>query len=273
MKTILYTLIILFLTGCVASKKQIDNSKELSNDTINILYNDTVIMTSPYIVSRDVIEVSDNLRNNNLEISVSKGNKSNLKPKNNNLDSFNIIDKIDYKNLNNKTGIIAYNVPANFKVNEWSTIKLRITRDNDVKSIVVGDRDIPIVLKDSDDKIILESIKVDEYITASLYSDDADIKLINNKNQRLYDNGYTEWIWRIKPNKSNNCYLKMTITLSERDLVVYEKEIPVSSNWLWSFSNWVAKWWQAITATVITPILIPFFIWLRNRKKSKDKDS
>ena len=38
MKTILYTLIILFLTGYVASKKQIDNSKELSNNKNQRLY-------------------------------------------------------------------------------------------------------------------------------------------------------------------------------------------------------------------------------------------
>lgn len=186
---------------------------------------------------------------------------------------YNIINYTDTtKILDKGFGTIAYNVPQKFVVNEYSTIKLRISRSKNIESIIIGDRNIPIVGTNSNDNIILETIQIDSIMEASLYTDDGifEVFMVNKNNkQSLSDLGYTEWVWRVRPLKSGNHYIKMLITISGRDIVVYEKNIPVESNWSFSFSNWFSKWWQAITATIVTPILIPFFIWLYNRRKKK----
>jgi hypothetical protein len=189
---------------------------------------------------------------------------------------YNIINYINVEKLiDSNFAIIGYNIPTHFKVNKKTTIKLRISKENTIESVVIGNRNIPIVGLGSSDNIILETIKVSDQMSAKLYTDKEYFltELVNSGSvQNIEEFGYTEWVWRVTPLKSGNSYIKMIITISGRDIVVYEKEIPVESNWSWSFSNWLTKWWQAITATIITPILIPFFIWLYNRKGKKSKE-
>jgi hypothetical protein len=166
-------------------------------------------------------------------------------------------------------------VPSYFKVNQKATIKLRISKENTIESVVIGNRNIPLVGLSSSDNIILETIKVSDQMSAKLYTDKEYfvVELVNSgSTQNIEEWGYTEWVWRVTPLKSGSSYIKMIITISGKDIVVYEKEIPVESNWSWSLSNWLIKWWQALTATIITPILIPFFIWLWKRKKRKSKE-
>lgn len=186
---------------------------------------------------------------------------------------YNIVNYTDTtKVLDNGFGTIAYNIPDKFRVNEYSTIKLRISKSKEIESVVIGDRNIPIIGTNSNDEIIVETIKVDNLMSANLYTDESlfEVSMVNkNSEQSLYNDGYTEWVWRVRPLKPGNHYIKMIITISGRDIVVYEKNIPVESNWKFSFSEWVSKWWQAITATIITPIIIPFIIWFYRRRKNK----
>jgi hypothetical protein len=170
-------------------------------------------------------------------------------------------------------GIIAYNVPKKFKVNEYSTIKLRISKSDDAIAIVGGNRGISIIGKNSKDKVILESIKIDDIMTAILYSDNdsAIIELVNkNETQNIHKNGYTEWIWRIKPLNDKPNYLKLIISISGRDIVVYEKLIPVDGNLWFESVSWIEKWWEVLATTLIIPIVIPIFIYYK-RKSNKER--
>ena len=189
------------------------------------------------------------------------------------LTEYNIINYTDTtKVLDNGFGTIAYNIPNKFRVDEYSTIKLRISKSKEIESVVIGDRNIPIVGTNSNDEVIVETIKIDNLMSANLYTDESlfEVSMVNkNAEQSLYKDGYTEWIWRVRPLKPGNHYIKMLITISGRDIVVYEKNIPVESNWKFSFSEWFSKWWQAITATIVTPIIIPFIIWFYRRRKNK----
>jgi hypothetical protein len=185
------------------------------------------------------------------------------------LRELNIVNNTDINKNSDDYGIIGYNIPEKFKVNEYSNIKLRITKSMDIESIIIGDRRIPLISEDSKDKIILETIKIDDRMTANLYTDPNlfEVSMVNEKSeQSLYEEGYTEWVWRVRPLKPGNHHIKMLITISGRDIVVYEKNIPVYSNWSFSFLVWFSTWWETITATIITPILIPFFIWLYKKK-------
>lgn len=193
------------------------------------------------------------------------GKKENLIDINNKIDT----SLVKYDDI----GIIAYNVPKKFKVNEYSTIKLRISKSDDVIAIVGGNRGISIIGKNSKDKVILESIKIDDIMTAILYSDNdsAIIELVNkNETQNIHKNGYTEWIWRIKPLNDKPNYLKLIISISGRDIVVYEKLIPVDGNLWFESVSWIEKWWEVLATTLIIPIVIPIFIYYK-RKSNKER--
>lgn len=267
MKFYLYILLsMMVLQSCFTNKKisQIENIdhqiEDIEERTEEQDTNDIILDTiQPYPVLENQLNRQEE---NNDRINVEKKVKT----------SYNIINYVDTtKLLDNNFGIIAYNVPQTFKVNKYSTIKLRISRNKKIESVVNGDRNIPIVGTGSSDNVILETIKIDEYITAKLYTDEGvfEVELVSTPNQRISEDGYTEWIWRVRPLKSGTHYIKMLISLSDKDIVVYEKDIMVESDLSWSFSNWFIKWWQVIMTTIITPILIPFIIWLWKKKKSE----
>jgi len=196
------------------------------------------------------------------------GKKENLIDINNKIDT----SLVKYDDI----GIIAYNVPEKFKINVYSTIKLRISKSDDVVTIVEGDRGISITGKDSKDKVILESIKIDDTMTAALYSDNdsAIIESVNsNETQNIYENGYTEWVWRIKPLNDKPNYLKLIVSISGRDIVVYEKTIPVDGDFWFESTSWLEKWWEVLATTLIIPIIIPIVIYYKKKKKLNKEGS
>jgi hypothetical protein len=186
-----------------------------------------------------------------------------------------IINNIDINNLHaSHFGVIAYNIPQDMLVNKYSTVKLRISRVGSEGNIIIGNRNIPIVFPDSRDKIVLETINIDEWITAKLFSDSKSFLIESNSSQTQRisdDNSYTEWIWRIKPIKGGDNYLIMTLSLLDRDIVVYEKVIWVNSDTMYNLENWFFKWWQIITTTILIPFLIPVFRYLFHKREKRDR--
>ena len=184
----------------------------------------------------------------------------------------NKIDTVLVKDDN--IGIIGYNIPNTFEVEKYSTIKLRISKKHDVEEIINGNRGITIVGNQVNDDVILESLEVSDTMSAKLYSDTTNtiVELVSSgSEQRLYDTGYTEWIWRVKPLSNKSTYLKLIITITDRDLVVYEETIPVQGNMWYSIEKWISKWWELLATTLIIPILIPIFIYYRKKKKKSSK--
>lgn len=274
MKYIIFSLILLF-SSCRLSKDSVSSDYDLNEVSNNLEVIDEYAYDEAYPQSNpdtsdlelDWRYVQELSYYEQEPVTVSSPVNSTI------LTEYNIINYTDTtKVLDNGFGTIAYNIPDKFRVNEYSTIKLRISKSKEIESVVIGDRNIPIVGTNSNDEVIVETIKIDNLMSANLYTDESlfEVSMVNkNSEQSLYKDGYTEWIWRVRPLKPGNHYIKMLITISGRDIVVYEKNIPVESNWKFSFSEWFSKWWQAITATIITPIVIPFIIWFYRRRKNK----
>lgn len=259
----LYILFVLLLGSCSLSKESTCDSKKLEKvskvDTVSFKKEENNLESNEEYIDHSAVETP----------SVSSPISKNI------ITEYNIVNYTDTtKVLDNGFGTIAYNIPDKFRVDEYSTIKLRISKSKEVESVVIGDRNIPIIGTKSNDEIIVETIKIDNLMSANLYTDESlfEVSMVNKNNeQSLYKDGYTEWVWRVRPLKPGNHYIKMLITISGRDIVVYEKNIPVESNWKFSFSEWFSEWWQAITATIITPIIIPFIVWFyRKRKKTSN---
>lgn len=274
MKNVYYILLIIsVIWSCGTRKEPISKNEmivyEFKKNVNDSIYTNKDNNNISYIDQSDRLFLSYPVPKH--ERNVVDSNHDTLNVSSENIVTINKIDNDEVKK--EEVGIIGYNVPNKFKINVYSTIKLRISKENNVDIIVNGDRGISIVEKGSRDKVIIESIAIGDRMKAKLYSDDSSaiIEMVNdNTEQSIGENGYTEWVWRIKPLTNKDNYLKMIITISDKDIVVYEKLIPVESDFWYSFVSWIERWWQVLATTLIIPIIIPIFIYYRKKRKTKD---
>ena len=175
-------------------------------------------------------------------------------------------------------GLLAYSVPSEMTVGKNYSIKIRITKDSlEKKTLIIGDTKIPINDTTIHSIITIESIRVSSVMSAALTTDNEENFKISSKStetQNIENFGYTEWEWNVMPLKSGEhdlkLIIKVRITSEEgsffKDIVVFEKKVPIKSNPSYSFFKIAEKYWQWSLSTLI----IPFFIWLYNRKKKKE---
>lgn len=169
-------------------------------------------------------------------------------------------------------GLIAYNVPNELELGNFYTIKLRISSEIDKVKIVRGERGIEITARSEDEKVILEHIQVDSLMEAKLSSDveKLQIELLSENEQCILDRGYTEWVWRIKPLKSGPIFMMLSVNISGKDIVVYEKTIEVKGKPVRSTFQWLIDNWEAFFTLIVIPILIPIFKKIKKNKKEED---
>lgn len=268
MKKVFYILLIISIIWSCGTKKKLLPK----NDSIE--YNFKRVDDSIYAIKDKSINVYEQVDKLSLTIPNTRHRRTVVDSNRTTTKTIVSINKIDNDEVKKEgVGIIGYNVPDKFKINVYSTIKLRISKENNVDIIVNGDRGISIVEKGSKDKVIIESINIGDKMKAKLYSDDSSaiIEMVNdNTEQSISEKGYTEWIWRIKPLTNKDNYLKMIITISDKDIVVYEKIIPVEGDIWFSFVSWIERWWEVLATTLIIPIVIPIFIYYKKKRKSKN---
>lgn len=194
-----------------------------------------------------------------------------------------IIDKVESikQNKNLIKGLVAYSVPDEMTVGEDYNVKIRITKDStQKKTLIVGDNEIPINDTTVNSTITIESIRVSSIMSATLTTNSDDNFKITTKSsetQNIENFGYTEWEWNVMPLKSGEHELKLIIKVritsedgekSFKDIVVFEKNVLSKKNVSYSVKKLINKYWQWSLSTVI----IPFFIWLYNRKKKKKEE-
>jgi hypothetical protein len=281
MKSLIYVLLFfIILSSCKVSNKLVDNInvKEYSvlvviDSCDNII--DNHLETDSIYIKKDVI-----LESNNNEVNVDPNkdkhqidNKEKL-PKN--TDNVKIVDKVKNDVGKIGEGIIAYSVPNEMIVGKYYSVKLRISKDTDKSKLILGDREIPINDASVSSKITIESIRVESVMSAQLISEEVSFKIEpkSTEFQNIEDNGYTEWQWRITPLKGGSNFLKLLVKVrvkSEneefyKDIIVFDKNVDVKSNALFSFKTWLSNYWQWIISTII----IPFIVWFY-KKKSEEK--
>lgn len=196
-----------------------------------------------------------------------------------NIENMEIIDKAD-DDSTSSTGTIAYSVPSEMKVGQEYKITLRITKQKGSaveRTLILGDREIPISDTNINSKIFIENIRVERSMSAELLSEDGAFKITplnTEKNQIVEDESYTEWGWVIVPLKSGTSYLKMIIKIkivadgetNYKEIVVFDKNIEVKSNVKLEVKSWLGQYWQWLMTTIIIPLVVFFY-----KKKQADK--
>jgi hypothetical protein len=284
MKNFIYILFILILNSCVKSKEVINNNdgdgslkpnSEKNNKT------DTIFIDSLFV--NPIIKIKENKTEESQVIVSETQNPPKLEvdkkenPKVENEVKVEVTDNTTLDDITNESvGIMAYSTPEQMVVGKSYTIKLRISKEKNKIQLVSGDRNIPINDINTDSKVVIESIRVEPIMSANLITEDGKFIITTSSTeiQNIEDKGYTEWGWRITPLKSGENFLKLVVKvriISEngdfyKDITVFDKNIEVKSNVVFSIKTWLSNYWQWL----ITTIIIPFIIWFY-KKKSEEK--
>lgn len=279
MKCSIYVLLFfIILSSCNVSKKLSNDSINVDKDSVIVSVDSSYIenlVDSVYIEKDDNLEVNANIKEVD-NLNKDKHQIDNKKKITKNTDNVEIIDKVKNNVEKIGEGIIAYSVPNEMIVGKYYSVKLRISKDTDKSKLILGDREIPINDVSVSSKITIESIRVESVMSAQLISEEVSFKIEpkSTEFQNIEDNGYTEWQWRITPLKGGSNFLKLLVKVRVKneneefykDIIVFDKNVDVKSNALFSFKTWLSNYWQWIISTII----IPFIVWFY-KKKSEEK--
>lgn len=280
MKNLFIILCILLISSCQTKYRTIFKPK-FDKDKVDSTLTDTTnldTLSSNGDGVPDYIDYDDTIVVKNVGVGVSNNNPKVIKTNNRKPSSVGEVEMVDNTDSTKTSeGIIAYSVPTDMIVGQKYNVKVRITKDRSGKSVlVVGDRNIPINDASVDSKITIEDIRVEKTMTADLVCDTTSfsIQSLSSKVQNIEDKGYTEWAWLVTPLKSGKGYLKLIVKVRidenvQKDIVVFDKNIEVKPDRVYSVRTWFGKYWQWLISTII----IPFIIWLyKRRKKEKEEE-
>jgi len=282
MKYFIYILFLLILQSCVTSKDLpidiIIEKESIKIDTTNFI--DPDIHEKDTII-REMMIINEDKTNESKENKEEVNNENQNRPKVNKEEKEKVkVDVVDNTTLeditNESVGIMAYSTPTEMTVGKSYTIKLRISKEKNKIQLVSGDRNIPINDVTVDSKVTIESVRVEPIMSANLISEEGKfiITPASTETQNIEDKGYTEWAWRIVPLKGGQNFLKLVVKVRivnengefYKDITVFDKNIEVKSNVVFSIKTWLSNYWQWL----VTTIIIPFIVWFY-KKKSEEK--
>ena len=277
MKYFIYILFLLILQSCVTSK-ELPTSVVIERESIEI---DTNFIDSSFVeqdtIIREVMLINQDSVVNQIKIKPKVEKEESIKKEDK--VKVEVDDKTTLDDITNESvGIMAYSTPTQMTVGKSYTIKLRISKEKNKIQLVSGDRNIPINDITIDSKVIIESIRVEPIMSANLISEEGKFTITpaSTETQNIEDKGYTEWAWRIVPLKGGQNFLKLVVKvriINEngeffKDITVFDKNIEVKSNVVFSVKTWISNYWQWL----VTTIIIPFIVWFYKKKSEKKKE-
>jgi len=269
MKYLFYLFISILLLSC--HSKKITKIHKLENVTKGVSTQDSICDTVFFARDVQYYDVVTKKRLKHKKESTEAVFNQEAQKKGKTMIKSELVD-VSSNEVQKSVGLIAYSFPEQMSVGKPYTIKLRISKDNDRVTLVHGDRNIPINDTTIDSKITIESIRVESIMSAQLLSEEGRFNIIpvSTEYQNIDSIGYTEWEWRITPIKGGYSFLKLIVKVKTndffKDITVFDKNVPIKSNVIFSVKTWFNKYWQWLMTTII----IPFVIWWWNQRKKKN---
>lgn len=161
-------------------------------------------------------------------------------------------------------GILVYKIPDTMVIYTNYDIIIRISRDKKHIDITNG----------LGDKVISKIIKTTEEMDVSLVDESPDssfiIKKINTETQLVDSDGYTQWIYSVRPIKHGEKKLLLVVSIikgNNKKQIVYSDTIHVKENIGKEVTTFWGKYWQWLFTTFLIPIFVYFW-----KRKNKEKD-
>lgn len=151
------------------------------------------------------------------------------------------------------TGQVLFNVPTSMKTGQKERIEVRISQDlnEDIAKNLKG-RGIPEI----------EISKVGNFMKVKLSGDPFKIIPLNEEEQIVAEDTFTEWAWDVVPLKSKTQVLHFHVTIrlkiegseEKRDYPVIDKEVDVKVNPIYSTKVFAVNNWKWILMSLIIPL-------------------
>jgi hypothetical protein len=185
--------------------------------------------------------------------------------------SQNIDDIVDSELQKLTVGKILFNPPAEMKVGSTERVEVRIEK-SELEGFAEG-------LKGKGEPQI-ESIKVGTFMQAHLNGMNFEIISLSHEEQLVSSSAVTQWDWDVTPLKSGEQKLELTVTVrivvanhgvEKKDYPVFERQIKVKINPVYSIKNFLKVNWQWIISTIIGSGIIGWFTnrYIKKRKKKR----
>lgn len=206
-------------------------------------------------------------RNRKMEnVAIGKNSKANLAAVNleNSEDAFMQIERILEKM---KEANISFNTPPSMNLKEIVEIQL-------VLSLMKQIEELEQMIEAKGEKESAR-INVSNRMEARLSSTDFEINAIMPEEQAITLSGVTEWKWEIKPKRTGNLRLHLTLTAiftvdgekTKRAIRTFDKTIEIQVTLWQTTSTFISQNWQWLW----TAIIIPIGGWLLSRWRKRKK--
>ncbi len=153
-------------------------------------------------------------------------------------------------------GRILFNPPQEMTVGETERVEVRLTKTSienlSNESLTEGTR--------GRGEPQIESVKVGTFMKVHLTRDNFDIKALSEEEQIVLSEGFTQWEYDVTPLKDGAQKLRIDVIVriiisnvgeQKRDYGVYEKQINVKVNPVYSTRTFMENNWQWILTTII----------------------
>ena len=114
--------------------------------------------------------------------------------------------------------------------------------------------------------LLIEPITVGTFMRVRLYGDGFEITALDDEEQVVASDGFTQWAWDVLPTESGRRSLHLTVAVrvkvpgandQSKSVPVRDKEVDVQVDPMWSLGQFVDKYWQWIASAVV----LPFVAW------------
>ena len=157
-------------------------------------------------------------------------------------------------------GQILFNPPQEMKVGVKERVEVRIAKTitDDLSSGLRG-RGVPQI----------EEIKVGTFMKVRLTGDNFDIEPLGHEEQLVAGEGFTQWDWDVIPLKSGIQLLLLIVTVrikipddgeETKDYPVFERQIRVKVNRIYTIKKFIEKHWKWIITTIISSGIIAWIV-------------
>ena len=164
-------------------------------------------------------------------------------------------------NLNSNLGKLIYKIPDTMIVYTNYTITIRISRDKKQIDLI----------KDLGENTVTTTIKTSSVMDVTLMDSSPDssfvIKRINTETQLIDTDGYTQWIYTVRPIKHGDKKLDIIVSIIRGDnkkQIVYSGTVHIKESLTKEVNTFWGKYWQWLFTTFLIPIFI--FFWKKKKK-------
>jgi len=168
------------------------------------------------------------------------------------------IDQLLQKEIDKLTlGTLLFNIPHVMRIGVRERIEVRIAKNfTEGINLNLKGRGVP----------ELEQIKIGTFMKVRLSGESFEINKLNEEEQIILQDSYTEWAWDVLPTKTGEQFLHLHITIrvkipnieEKKDYPVIDNKVQVQVNTLYSVKQFAIKYWKWL----LTTIVIPFIYWI-----------